>query len=157
MPELVSVTCWAALVVPIVCVLNVSEVALRVKSGIAVAEASPVRLMLGLLGALDCTTNDALRVPVAVGRNDAVSVQFAPGAIETGDALTQVPPAVNSVALVPDLAIALIVSVPAPLLVSVMDTGVEFVLVPPTCVDPNDIAVADAVTAAPDAAAGFPM
>jgi len=157
MPELVTVTCCAALVVPIVWVLNVSDVALRVKSGVAVADARPVRPMVGLAGALDCTTNDAVRVPVAVGRNVAVSVQFAPGATATGDALTHVPPAVNSVAFVPERAIAVIVSVPAPELVSVIVAGVEFVLVPPTCVEPNDIAVADAVTAAPDAASGFPM
>lgn len=157
MPELVNVTCCAALVVPIVCVLNVNEVALRVKSGVGVAEPRPVRLMLGLVGALDCTTKDAVRLPVAVGRNDPVSVQFAPGATLTGDALTQVPPAVNSVAFVPDFAIAVIVSVPVPEFVSVIVAGVEVVFVPPTCVEPKVIAAADAVTAAPEAAAGLPM
>jgi hypothetical protein len=113
--------------------------------------------MLGLVGAFDCTTRLALRVPVAVGRNDAVSVQVAPGARFTGEALAQVPPAVNSVAFMPERAIAVIVRVPAPVFVSVTEAGVEFVLLPPTCVEPNVMDVAEAATAAPDAAAGFPM
>jgi hypothetical protein len=156
-PELVSVIVCAVLVVATVCALNAIEGALRVKSGVAVADPRPVRLMLGLVGAFDCTTRLALRVPVAVGRNDAVSVQVAPGARFTGEALAQVPPAVNSVAFMPERAIAVIVRVPAPVFVSVTEAGVEFVLLPPTCVEPNVMDVAEAATAAPDAAAGFPM
>jgi hypothetical protein len=110
------------LVVATVCALNASEGALRVKSGVAVAEPRPVRLMLGLVGAFDCTTKLALRVPVAVGLNEAVNVHVAPGARFTGDALAQVPPAVNSVAFVPE-PIAAIVRFPAPVLVSVRPTA----------------------------------
>ena len=153
----VIVTGRAALVMPTVCELKVTEVTLREMLGTADAVAVPVSVMLGLLAALDCSVNVAVRLPVAVGVNVAPIVQVAPAATVT-EAPTHEPVAENSAAFVPDLAMPVIVSGAAPLLVSVMVAGIGVELVMATWVEPNASVVPDRRDRrVPLAAAGLTM
>ena len=136
-PELVSVTVCAALVVLMVCVAKVTALRLSVTAGTGTALPVPDSVMAGLVAALDATVSVAVRVPVAAGVKAAARVQFAPGATVTVVALTQLPEAANSAALVPLFVIAEIVRFPEPVFVSVMFVGLDVALFAPTSVVPN--------------------
>lgn len=155
-PLLVSVTACTPLVVPTVCVANVTDPRLRETDGTGTALPVPESEMAGLLGALDATVKVAVRVPVADGVNVALSVQVAPGATVT-EAPTHVPVAVKSLAFVPLLLIAVMVRVPAPVFVSVTAAGTDAEFVDATCVAPNASDVAEAEIPGAVAAAGFAM
>lgn len=153
-PEFVTVTAWAALVVPTVCVANDSVVRFRFTAGIGTALPVPDSEIAGLVAALEATVNVAVRVPEAPGTNVADSVHVPLGATV---APMQEPVAVKSAAFVPLLFTAVIVRLPAPVLVSVTAAGTGVALLVPTCVAPNASEVAEAEIAGAVAAAGFAM
>jgi hypothetical protein len=155
-PLFVRVTACAPLVVPTVCVANVTDPRLSATDGTGTALPDPESEIAGLLGALDATVKVAVRVPVADGVNVAPSVQVAPGATVT-EAPTHVPVAVKSPALVPLLLIAVMVRVPAPVFVRVTAAGTDAAFVDATCVGPNASDVAEAEIPGTVAAAGLAM
>jgi hypothetical protein len=156
-PEFFSVTVCVALVVPTVCVAKVKAAGLRSIAGTGAALPVPDNAIAGLLAAFEAMVSVAVRVPVAEGVNVALSVQLAPGATVTVVALTQVPLAEKSAALVPPPVIPEIVRLLEPELVSVTLAGAGIALVDPTCVEPKASAVAVTEITGALAAAGFRM
>jgi hypothetical protein len=83
LPVFASVTVCAALVVPTVWLVKVSEEAERLTTGAEAAAPVPVRLTdCGLPEVLSAMLKVPVRVPDAVGVNVVLIVQFAPTATE---------------------------------------------------------------------------
>jgi len=87
---LVMVTGRAALVVPTVCVLNVSAVTLREKARRGSSRGRAGQRNARISSCIRRSVNVAVRFPAAVGVNVAPIVQVPPAATET-EAPTQVP------------------------------------------------------------------
>src|SRR5436305_8733374 len=120
LPTLVSVAGWVALVVPTNCVAKVMLVGVRVSAALVPV---PVRATTsGLLGALSEKVSVPLSGPLLLGVNVTETLQVAP----IGSVVPQVLLLMaKSVALVPPMAIELMVSATPLLFVSVTVRGPE--------------------------------
>jgi len=130
LPVLVTVTLWAALVVPVFWVANVRLRGLKVNVKIA-----PVPLKAidcGLPVALSVTEIDALRAPPAVGEKVADTLQALPAAKLAGLMGQVLAPKAKSPGFAPDSAKLVKVTAPVPVLVTV--TLCAALVVPIVCV-----------------------
>ena len=116
LPVFVTVTVCAALFVPTVWLLNVNDAGLTPTTGVTPTPVPARFTTSGLLASLSVIVTAAALVPVAVGVNVALIVQFPPAASE----LPQVFVAAKSPLSVPVTAIPLMAKADAPLLVSVV-------------------------------------
>ena len=148
-PALVSVTAWAALVVPRAVEGKVSAAVLRVTESVAV----PVPLsatVCGEPGAVSATLRVALRAAAEAGLKATKTAQLAPAASE----VPQVFNWRNDVGLVPAIDIELSVTAPEPLFVTVTSCAA---LVAPNTVLGNVRVVGDSVIDRVAAAAPVPV
>ena len=98
MPELVTVTVFAALVTLIVWLPNARLVGVRLTCGVATAMPAPLKAIL-VAGAFDVIATDPVRAPTADGVNATTMVQVAFAA--TVPPFAHVPDLEKSTALVP--------------------------------------------------------
>src|SRR5262249_7477952 len=126
-PELVTVTVFAALVVPTSCEANGRAAGGRRTAGAGTTAAPERRKRCGLPDALSLTSTLALRAPPPVGENVTEIVQLALGASEDGQSLV----CAKSPALAPLVPMLLIDSDPLPVFVSV--TVFAALVVPTSC------------------------